>query len=57
MKILSRMLSRKIEPQKPLDEDEERQALDDAGRVNPSREPMFSGRSKKKGAEPRAEEP
>jgi hypothetical protein len=57
MKILSRMLSKKVEPQKPasLDIDEERLALDDAGRVNLSRDPMFSNR--KKAAAPRTEEP
>lgn len=57
MKILSRMLSRKIEPQQPPEIDEDRQALDDAGRVNPSRDPMFADRVKKKAIEPRAEEP
>lgn len=55
MKILSRMLSKKIEPQKPTDIDEDRLALDDTGRVNTSRDPMFSKR--KKSETPRGEEP
>lgn len=52
MKILSRMLSRKIEPQaaEPKDIDEDRLALDDAGRINPSRDPMFAKRAKTKPA-------